>query len=167
MERLEFIRSRGRNALMLLTGPFLIAACLLLALDPTLDVVKRAIGWFGTLFFGLASLVGLVKTIRGGTVFSFASEGITDHANSITIPWNEIEACVVVSVHGSNFLGLVLQDRDRFLTRLSMPKRILARLDERMGCGQWALSFADVSPGIDAALKFIRRHAPSIHTPAF
>lgn len=166
MERMEFSRSRGRTALMLLAGVSLIALCLLMALDPTLDVVKRAIGWFGTLFFGFASLVGLVKTIRGGTVFSFASEGITDHANSITIPWNDIEACVVVSVHGSNFIGLVLQDRDRFLARLSMPKRMMARLDERMGCGQWALSFADVSPGIDAALDFIGKHAPSIRTKA-
>ncbi len=151
---------------MLVAAVFLIALCVLLALDPTHNVVERAIGWFGAAFFGLASLVGLAKTIRGGTVFSFASEGITDHANSITIPWSEIETCVAVSVHGSNFLGLVLQNRDQFLTRLSIPKRMLARLDERMGCGQWALSFADVSPGLDAALEFIRGHAPSIRTPA-
>lgn len=165
MEQLDFMRSRGRNALMLLAGVFLLAICVLMALDPAQNVFERAIGWFGTVFFGLASVVGLAKTIRGGTVFSFASEGITDRANSIVIGWNELDACVVVSVHGSNFLGLVFQDRDQFLARLSMPKRMLARLDERMGCGQWALSFADVSPGIDAALGFIRKHAPSVRTP--
>jgi len=166
MQRLEFVRSRAKNALLLLVALLLIAICLLNALDPDENLISRAIGWFGAAFFGLASLVGLRNIVRGGTVFAFDSGGITDHANSILIPWNEIEECVVVSVRGANFLGLVFRNPDQFLGRLSVPKRMMARLDERMGCGQWALSFSDVSPGIDAALDFIHSYAPSVRAPA-
>ena len=166
MERLTFVRSRGKIALMLVAAVFLIGLCVLMAIDSTNNVIYRALGWFGTAFFGLASLVGLRNLVLGGTAFSFDSTGITDHTNRLTFPWGEIETISVLWVRGTTFLGIGVRNREQFLSRLGPAKRIMSRLDERMGCGQWALSFAEVSPGIDAALDFIREHAPSVRLPS-
>ena len=162
MEPLRFVRSRGKIALMLVAAVFLIGMCLLMAIDPTNNFLYRAIGWFGTAFFGLASLVGLRNLVAGGTAFSLDSAGITDHTNRLTFPWNDIEECSVRWIRGTTFLGIAVRNREQFLSRLGLRKRIASRLDERMGCGQWALSFAEVSPNVDAALDFIREHAPSV-----
>lgn len=161
MERIEFVRSRMKNAGRVLLGLLLVAVSYFMAIGGD-DLIERAVGWFATLFFGAATLVGVAQVIRAGTVFAFESTGIADLANSIVIRWDELKECEVVSVHGTQFLALTFRAPDEFLKRIGVGKRIVARLDERMGCGQWALSFVGVSPGIDVALEFIRMHAPAV-----
>ena len=165
MERLEFIRSRTKNFGLLLLGIALVAGCLFMATSSA-DTTDRVIGWGSAAFFSLAVVVALRNIIMGGTVFAFDSGGITDHPNSIVIPWAEIADCVVVSVRGTKFLGLTLLNPEQFLSRTTFAQQKLARFNERMGWSHWALSFSGVSPNIEEALEFIRRHAPGVRVPA-
>ncbi len=165
MDRIEFRRSRAKNAVLLLIGVLLVAASLFMAVSGE-DQLDRVIGWFGTAFFGLAIVVALRNIVRGGVVFTFDSGGIADHANGIVIPWSEIEECVVISIRGTRFLGITFRNPEQFSSRVSAVQHKLARLNERMGWGHWGLSFSGISPGIDEALHFIRRNAPAVRAPA-
>jgi hypothetical protein len=164
MNRLEFVRSRAKNAGLLVIAILLVAGSLFMARSGE-DEIDRAIGWLCAAFFGLALLVSVRNIVRGGTAFAFDPGGITDQANSIVIPWQDVEECVIVSVRGTKFLGLHFRDPDQFLGRFTPGQQKMARLNERMGWGHWTLSFSGLSPGIDAALGYIRQHAPSVRTP--
>ena len=164
MERLEFVRSRVKNAPLLLVGALLVFMCYYMAVSGD-SLFDRAIGWFGVAFFGLASIIGLARVVRGGTVFSFDPGGVTDHANSIVMPWADIKECTLVSVQGAQFLAITFRNPDQFTSRLNVRQRLVSRLDEFMDCGHWALSFSGVSPDLNTALRFIRQHAPSVRAP--
>jgi hypothetical protein len=163
-ERLEFVRSRLKNSGLVLLAVLMVLMCYSVAASAD-NFFESGVGWFGVAFFGLAGLVGLARTARGGVVFSFDANGVTDHSNSLVIPWREIQECDVVSVQGASFLAISLRDPDQFLSRVSLIKRAISRLDAFMDCGDWALSFSGVSPDIQAALSFIRKHAPSVRAP--
>jgi len=166
MERLAFHRSRVKNFGLALMGLALVAAFWFM-LRTSDDAFDRLIGWFGVVFFGLAIVIGIKRALKGGVAFVLDRAGITLEEGGIDlIPWSEVESCSVITVQGTRFLSLSFREPEQFLSRVSPSKRKLASLNESMGWGHWALSFAGVSPGIDEALSFIRNNVPHVQAPA-
>jgi hypothetical protein len=161
VERIEFIRSRKKNLALLLLSVALVSAAAYMVRTGE-DQFDRTVGWFGVAFFGYGIVLALKNIVRGGVVFIFDRNGVTDQSRGIVIPWSEIEECVVISVRGTKFLGLSLKHPDQFLNRVSSSQQKLSKFNQRMGWGHWALSFAGVSPGVQEALSFIQTHGRTV-----
>lgn len=124
--------------------------------------LHRLVGWVTIAFFGAIVISAGWALIRGGEVFTLDRTGIADRHRGVVIPWTEIEEVAVVTVNGAEFLGLVFHHPEQFLSRVSPLRRVLAKLNERMGWCYWNFTFSGVTPGIDEALRYVRDHVPDV-----
>ncbi|MGA7614357.1 MAG: STM3941 family protein [Thermoanaerobaculia bacterium] len=162
MDRVEFRRSRAKSAKLAVIGLALVGASWFLAqsADGPLD---KAVGWFGVVFFGAALLLSLKRMLEGGVAYVFDSGGIEIERGPVRrIPWSELQGYSVVSVRRNRFLAVTLRDPELFFATLSPGKRKLAAFNKRMGWGDWTFSFTGVSPGLDAAVDFIRQNVGNL-----
>lgn len=165
MERIEFKRSRAKNALLLLLSLAFVLGGVFMARTAE-SSSDAAVGWICAAFFGLTSLAGVRNIVRGGVVFVFDQAGITDTSRGILIPWSEVEDVLVVSVKGTRMLGISLRHPEQFLSRVSAAQQAMANLNQRMGWGHWGFSFTGITPGIDEALRYVSEHVPNVGLPA-
>ena len=160
MQQITFERSRGKTAATALGAIALTAFCYLLVYNAD-DFFERLIGWSGVVFFGAVAVSATPQILRAGAVFSLDERGFND-ARGLSVRWEEVERVAVVHVRGVPFLGVWFREPPAVLARASNLRRHLSALNERTGAGHWSFSFSTVSPGIDAAVEFIRDHVPSV-----
>jgi hypothetical protein len=159
VERLEFRYSPRRQLGLTVVGCVLVAASWFEAATSA-DVVYRTAGWFGVAFFAWCTLIAIKRMIAGGAPFVFDLAGIGFPTGSFgLLPWTEIEQYAVVTIRGNYFLALTFHDPARVLSRVSAAKHRWAMANQRLGWGHWSLSFSGVTPGMDAAITFIREHS--------
>jgi hypothetical protein len=158
-ERIEFRYSPKAQLVLLVMGCLLVAGAWFLATTHP-DVVYRSVGWFCVCFFTLGILIATKRLIAGGVPFVFEVGGIAFAGGSFgLLPWTEVKAYSVVTIHGNYFLALTFHDASNVLSRMSAAKRKWALANHRLGWGHWALSFSGVTPGMDEAIAFIREHS--------
>jgi hypothetical protein len=158
-ERLEFRYSRQGQLGLIVVGCVLVAASWFVAVTSA-DIVYRTVGWLGAGFFALCIVIAAKRLLAGGVPFVFDLSGIAFPTGSFgLLPWTEIKSYAVVTVRGNPFLAFTFHDPARILSRVSAAKRKWALANQRLGWGHWALSFSGLTPGMDAAIAFIREHS--------
>ena len=141
---------------LLLIGLALVAASLFAARTGD-DILLRGVGWFGTAFFGLATLKAIRDLFSTDTAYVFDDRGIDDRLSGIgLIPWSAITAVQQASVRGTRFILLSLDQPQTYLSRLSALKRGLAAVNKDIGFGDWTLAFVGITPGVDEAWAYIQ-----------
>jgi hypothetical protein len=153
---LVFQRSRLRTALVLALVPIMVGVSYGVAIYAG-DVVHRAVGWLGVVFFGAAAFPILHALWKGGVALTMDGHGFTDARSGLgTIPWSEVTECFVVSVEGQRLLCLRLRNAELLFGPLPLRKRMLHSTNLRMGFGDVAITFTALRPSLDEALAFIR-----------
>lgn len=108
------------------------------------------LGWFGlaaVLFFGAATVVGLVQGTRRGPRLTLDAQGVHDRSLGVgVIAWEDIRSAVPYGVARQPFIALHLRDTDKYLARASLVKRLLARLNAGSGLPPFSVNLA----GVDA-----------------
>jgi hypothetical protein len=88
---IEIEGSPAKLILLSVLGLVMTGASLFVVLYPPLrtDIMAQIVGYFGTLFFGLCTLIGFVRLVRAGRpVVTISPRGIQDvRVASDTIPW--------------------------------------------------------------------------------
>jgi hypothetical protein len=88
---IEIEGSPAKLILLSVLGLVMTGASLFVVLYPPLrtDIMAQIVGYFGTLFFGLCTLIGFVRLVRAGRpVVTISPRGIQDvRVASETIPW--------------------------------------------------------------------------------
>lgn len=164
MERIEFKRSPAKTAVLLLGALLFVAVGIFLAMTGE-TAFDRTMGWLCAAFFGLVVVAAAKNVVKSGVVFAFDLSGISDENRGVVIPWTEIEEVVVISIHGTRFLGVSLRQPEPFLARVSALQRKVAKANEAMGLGHWGFTFAGITPGIDEAIQFVQRNVPAVRAP--
>ncbi|MBX3466249.1 MAG: hypothetical protein KF878_05045 [Planctomycetes bacterium] len=133
------------------------------------DEALRAIGLGAVGFFGLCAAAIARLLVRGGPGLVIDDEGLIDGTSGAApgrVRWDEVAAVRVVRVPGGQpgLVGLELVDVERFLDRLSLLQRWLARSYVAAGDPPVGLRAASVGLEADALAALIEaeraRRAP-------
>lgn len=153
---LEFRRSRWRHLVILLLVPIMVGASYYTATQAP-DILHRAVGWFGVVFFGAASLPIAHAIWKGGIELTMDANGFTYARSGLgTVPWMEVTECFVASVSQQRLLCFRLRNADLHYGMLPLRKRMGHAMNRRMGYGDVTIAFHAIRPSIDEALAFIR-----------
>ena len=95
------------------------------------------IGIIGVLFFG-SCLVFIIKKILSNSTIEVIvdKEGITDNSSAISLgfmSWEDIEQISIAEFNGDRYIQIHLKDEKKYLKKISMFKRIIVKLNKKMG----------------------------------
>ena len=123
------------------------------------------IGWIGTDFFGLGTVVALRQMLERGPRLTIDERGLTDRSGGATIAWREVRGLSLVHVQQQPFLALELANEERYLASLSAWRRRGAQSNRAFGFPACAISIGGLrmSPEaiVDAARDAWRAHGPT------
>jgi hypothetical protein len=120
--------------------------------DPTIKFV----GYVGTAFFGVCTLVILAHAFRRGAVIDVSTAGIRYYRRSTDlIPWAAIAAMSVHVIRRQKFLVLELFPEDAARLKASRTARLLERGNEAFGfSGVW-ISMVGLDGSLDDLIDAI------------
>src|SRR5262245_41800615 len=138
---LVFRRSRFRTALILALVPVMVGASYWAAVGAP-DLFHRAVGWFGVVFFGAATLPIVHALLKGGVELTMDAHGVTDRRRGLgPVPWNEVTECFEMTIHRQRLLCFRLRSPELFFGPLPLRTRTIHAMNQRMGFGDVVLSF--------------------------
>ncbi|MFK7960613.1 MAG: STM3941 family protein [Phycisphaerales bacterium] len=112
------------------------------------------VGVIGTLFFGAALVLLVMRIIRRAPVVVIDHRGISMRGGRSFVAWSEIVAVDGSRVERQPMLEIELHDRSAVLARLGRA-RIIMWLEMKMGYPGLYVSFAGLDRRLDDALEFI------------
>ena len=119
------------------------------------------LGWIAVLFFGGGSLVLAWHFFDVRPRLVIDAEGIYDRTLGVgTIAWNDIEDAYIGSIHGHDFICLVVHDPDVYLQKLSPVRRKLATANRALGLTELNLNLVGVTVGAEEVLQLIYEQLP-------
>jgi len=108
------------------------------------------VGWVGivgVIFFGAATVVGIVQGARRGPRLTLDAHGVHDRTLGVgVIEWSDITNAEPYGVARQPFVALHVRDASKYLARASGLKRFLARLNRRSGLTPFSVNLV----GLDA-----------------
>ena len=128
-----------------------------------------AVGWIGivgVIFFGVATVVGIVQGSRRGPRLTIDAHGIHDRTLGVgVIEWPDIINAEPYGVARQPFVALHLRDPSKYLARASGFKRFLARLNRGGGLSPFSVNLVglDADPWYVAQL-IVSRSVPNQHS---
>ena len=133
--------SRSKAALVLLGAiAFVVAGLWIGSPDiartlPLWDVVIAT--YVGVPFFGACGLYAAYRLVRRRPAVEIDSTGFTDSSSAVgagRLSWGEVNRVVVYKVYGQWMLGIVPRDLETFISRQSIWRRWVTRLNLALGC---------------------------------
>lgn len=123
--------------------------------------VEKILGLMCAVFFGMSFFVFPQRLSMDDSVVTFGPEGIEDKRMGVgVIPWEEIVSVGTTQVKSSKFLALYLRDPQMYQMQLPWNLRLFSGLNKYFGYSSFSITFADVTPGIDDALAYVRHFHP-------
>jgi hypothetical protein len=121
----------------------------------------RTAGWIG-----LVCLVWLFPFLRcfflQRAVVVVSDDGIDDVRLGFgLIPWRDIVSTSVIYLRNRPQLQLWLRDREGYIQRWSMPRRIMSRVVIAMGYSPFSMNFIFLSPGFKPVADYVTRRVPA------
>jgi hypothetical protein len=114
------------------------------------------LGWATVAFFGLGTIVLLVQVVDPRPRLLIDEEGVFDRTLGVgPILWSDIEGAYVVSVHGLDFICLVVRDPSVYLEKLSPLRRKLASANCALGFMELNLNLAGLKMSTQDLLRLI------------
>jgi hypothetical protein len=140
-DRLVIYPSRIKVVLVLLGAIAFVAAGLWIGspdIAGTLPLWKVVIATYvGVPFFGACGLYAAYRLARHRPAVEIDSTGFTDSSSAIAagrLSWGEVDRVVVYSFYGQMLLGIVPRDLEMFMSRQSIWRRWVTRLNLALGC---------------------------------
>lgn len=121
----------------------------------------KIIGVMGVVYFGPILGRAILWFWSRGPQITIDQFGITDARDGIgRIVWSDVKEMHVGLVQGRKHLFIKVADENKYLGRLSAWRRVLVRLDAKLGFPGVSISFAGLSPGIDQVWLHLRQSWP-------
>ena len=157
----EARNSRWRLALMALLGAGFVTIGVWLVgglgLDHPDGIEVTVIGWVSIAFFGACAIAALLRMRDAGVVMRVDDRGIWwKQLSDAIIPWSEIEAVGVVTIHHQKMLGLAVPDPARY--RRKAIKDRLAATNEALTGYPLCLTVAGTDRSFADLLDAVTRH---------
>lgn len=121
------------------------------------ELTPRVVGWLGMAFFSLGFIAVPVALRRKGPQVVIDERGIEDRQLGL-IPWEEIAALSVGTIHGEKFLGVHVVEPEKYLARLPGLARINARANPSLGFSPITIGFSGLSHSAEKVVAFIQAH---------
>jgi hypothetical protein len=146
-------------------GLFMAGVAAMMAREGNGTAVGR-VGIIGVIFFGAATVVGIVQGARRGPRLTIDTDGIHDRTLGVgVIEWADITRAEPYGVARQPFVGLQLRDPSKYLARATGLKRFLARLNRSSGLSPFSVNLV----GLDAepwyVVKLIMTRCPPNQGP--
>jgi hypothetical protein len=123
--------------------------------------VPQVVGWFGVVFFAGASAATFSQLLRTKPTVTLDRSGMTlMHCGFERVSWAEIESVSIGKIESQRLLFILLKDEDGYISRASALRRAAAGANHALGYPALVVNFSELSPGIDAACKYIRDTVP-------
>lgn len=93
--------------------------------------------YIGVPFFAACGLYALYRLATHRPALEIDSTGITDAASAVgagRLSWDEVDYIVVYKYSGQSMLGIIPRNLDIFLSRQSLIRRSLTKLNLALGC---------------------------------
>ena len=127
------------------------------------------VGWVGivgVIFFGAATVVGIVQGARRGPRLTIDTDGIHDRTLGVgVIEWSDITSAEPYGVARQPFVALQLRDPSKYLARATGLKRFLARLNRRSGLSPFSVNLVGLDAGPWFVVKLIMTRCPPMQGP--
>ncbi|WP_116812342.1 STM3941 family protein [Steroidobacter cummioxidans] len=109
------------------------------------------VGWMSIVFFGAGIPLFARQLFDSKPRVVLDEAGVFDRTLGVgTIPWSDIESCYVKSIHGNNFVCLVLRHPERWVSKLSGTQQTLVKVNEKLGFQPLNINLSGTA--VDAAL---------------
>jgi hypothetical protein len=158
--------SPAKLILLSVLGIVMTAASLLVALHPSFraDILAQVVGYFGAAFFGLATLIAIVRLARARVaVVTISPQGIRDvRIASETIPWSAIRGISTWSFQGPQVMVLAVDPAVESGLTLSTIARWTRSANAKLGADGLCVSAAGLKIGftelLSTSMAYARQH---------
>lgn len=153
--------SPGKLTALLVLGLVMVAAALVAALLPDVDVVSHVLAWVGVAFFSLCVLAIVRQLFRTGPVLEIGPEGLLWRRWSAErIPWAAFVRAAETSMQRQRFVSLWLRDPECHRSTTAMGR--LAGANKAIGFGDITLAATGLSCSHAEILAAVRANAPQL-----
>jgi hypothetical protein len=160
---IEIEGSPAKLILLSVLGLVMTGASLFVVLYPPLrtDIMAQIVGYFGTLFFGLCTLIGFVRLVRAGRpVVTISPLGIQDvRVASETIPWAAIKNISTWSGEGQRSMVLAVDPAVERTLTLTTIARWTRRANAMLGADGLCVTAAGLRISYPALLSTTTAYA--------
>ncbi|MCG3201558.1 MAG: hypothetical protein NFCOHLIN_01428 [Gammaproteobacteria bacterium] len=92
------------------------------------------VGWMCIVFFGTGILLFVRQLVDTQPRVVLDEAGVLDRTLGVgVIPWSDIGSSYVRTIHGGDFVCLVLHNPERWIAKLSETQRALVEANEKLG----------------------------------
>jgi hypothetical protein len=153
-------RTLGLIGLSMLLTAFSAAIALDALPGEHIDIVSRAFGIAGVLFFGLGTVAWLWRHLRSdGTVLTISREGIRDtRIAPETIPWSAVRKIFTWEYSGQRILVLDVDPAVERTLHLSAIARWTRGANRKLGADGLCIATHGLKINYDELFELVRRH---------
>jgi hypothetical protein len=144
----------------------LIAGCWIFVLIALLmwDQDSKIIGTFTILLFGGGSLAIVYRVLDRRPRLIIGTEGMTDRLLGVRrIDWVDILTAKLISVYGTKFVALKLNNTQKYLNRLLASSRKLTKVNRMLGFGELNLYLSLLDTSADQVLQTVKQNIRKHH----
>jgi hypothetical protein len=117
------------------------------------------VGWLTAGFFGPGTLLLFWQIIDQRPRLVIDSDGVIDRTLGIgRIVWADVEWAYLGSVHGNDFICLVLRDPSVYLQRVSWLRRNLMNANTALGFSELNLNLSGIAVNSEEVLRLVMWH---------
>lgn len=144
----------------------------ILTQNDILYILLKVILVIGFFFFGICFIFILKRAKEGKEILVVNNEGITDNSSALAfgfIPWSDIDKVYIDSVMGNQFIELVINNEDKYISTLNGIKKNLVLTNKKMGhqlvcisLNSTGVSPQTILPKIQEIFKKVKKQSSSL-----
>ena len=158
---LEIFVSLRRTMLMCILGVLMTAGSIFCVVVVG-SVVGVVAGVIGTLFFGFCTIKAVTQLFRHSPMFTIDAQGLHDHRSHGLglIESADIREVWLMQVQNQPMLCVEVDDTGKYLGRLPLVSRKMAKLNRGLGCAEITLSLSGLSHTPQEVMAYLDESFP-------
>ncbi|MCP4537205.1 MAG: PH domain-containing protein [Chloroflexi bacterium] len=125
------------------------------------DIVLRVLGILLAVIFTGMLVIQVRRLFDSGPQLVISDAGIDYRRSWIgegIIPWDDIRDLYLWQSQRNVFIGIELEDREKYLSRLSTYKQKMFLANAKAGYPDVAISFQDLTPSLNEVFEYLSTH---------
>ena len=113
------------------------------------SIFRFLIGLFGTLFFGAGTLFCIINIFVNKPTLILENDGFYENSSMLSmkntlISWDSVSKIKNMPMMGQGLVTIFLKDKNEYLDKLSLFKRLLTMMNIGMGYGEITISMIQI-----------------------